>query len=98
MGNCDDCIAQVSGKFVLTGTQGQAPMNAASSCPRRMLMYFGQNETRSFAALMELAEILMPSVTINRPIAPNAEAARPLCEPELLQSSMISIGFQMMWP
>lgn len=40
-------------------------------------MYFGQNDMRSFAALIELAEILIPSVTMISPIAAKAAAARP---------------------
>ena len=61
----------------LTGTKAQLPMKAASNWPRRMLMYFGQNAMRSFAALIELAEILIPSVTMISPIAAKAAAARP---------------------
>lgn len=58
-----------------------------------MLMYFGQNETRSLAALMELAEMLMPSVTMSKPMAPKAEAARPEWDPDELQSPTITMGF-----
>lgn len=73
-------------------------MKAASSCPRRMLIYLGQNETKSLAAEIELAEMLIPRVTMINPMAPKAEAARPLEEPELLQSSIITIGFQTISP
>ena len=61
-------------------------------------MYFGRKDTRSLAALIEFAEILIPSVTMISPIAPKAEAARPLDDPELLQSSIITIGFQTISP
>lgn len=44
-------------------------------------MYLGQKAMRSLAALMELAEMLMPSVTMIRPIAAKAAAARPPDEP-----------------
>ena len=41
-------------------------------------MYLGQKDMRSLAALMELAEILIPRVTMSKAMAPKAEAARPL--------------------
>lgn len=61
-------------------------------------MYFGQNDMRSLAALMELAEILIPSVTMSKPMAPKAEAARPPWDPDDCQSPTIMIGFQMTSP
>ena len=61
-------------------------------------MYLGQKETRSFAAEMELAEMLIPRVTMMRPIAPKAAAARPPDEPVSCQWCRISIGFQMTSP
>jgi hypothetical protein len=73
-------------------------MKAASSWPRRMLIYLGQNDMRSLAALIELAEMLMPSVTMIKPIAAKAAAARPPCEPLSIQWLMISMGFQRTFP
>ena len=61
-------------------------------------MYLGQKDMRSLAALMELAEMLMPRVTMIRPMAPKADAARPPWDPDADQSSTIWIGFQMIWP
>ena len=58
-------------------------------------MYLGQNDIRSLAALMELAEILIPRVTIIKPMAPKAEAARPPWDPDFIQRPTIMIGFQM---
>ena len=62
------------------------------------MIYFGQKAIRSFAALIEFAEMLIPSVTISRPIAPKADAARPACDPSADQRLTISIGFQMISP
>jgi hypothetical protein len=62
------------------------------------LMYFGQNDIRSLAALMEFAEMLIPRVTMIKPIAPNAAAVRPPWDPDSIHRLMISIGFQMVWP
>ena len=53
---------------------------------------------RSLAALMELAEMLIPRVTMIKPIAPKAAAARPPWDPEAIHRLMISIGFQMILP
>jgi len=53
---------------------------------------------RSLAALMEFAEMLIPSVTIIKPMAPNAAAARPPWDPDSIQRPMISMGFQMILP
>ena len=61
-------------------------------------MYLGQKDMRSLAALIEFAEMLIPSVTMMRPMAPKAEAARPACEPDSIHRPTISIGFQIMWP
>ena len=61
-------------------------------------MYLGANAMRSLAALMELAEMLIPRVTMIKPIAPKAAAARPPWEPDSIHRSRISIGFQIMWP
>lgn len=57
-------------------------------------MYLGQKDIKSLAAEMEFAEMLIPSVTMINPMAPNADAARPPCDPDELQSSMMTIGFQ----
>lgn len=62
---------------IFHGTNAQLPMTAASSWPLRMLMYFGQNAIKSLAALIEFAEILIPRVTMIKPIAAKAAAARP---------------------
>ncbi len=61
-------------------------------------MYLGQKDMRSLAALMELAEMLIPRVTMSKPMAPKAEAARPPCDPDADQSWTISMGFQMTSP
>ena len=61
-------------------------------------MYLGQKDMRSLAALMELAEMLIPRVTMSKPMAPKAEAARPPWVPELIQRPTISMGFQMTLP
>ncbi len=61
-------------------------------------MYLGQNDIRSLAALMELAEMLIPRVTMIKPMAPKAAAARPPCEPDFIHRLMIWIGFQMTSP
>lgn len=61
-------------------------------------MYLGQKDTKSLAALIEFAEMLMPRVTIRSPMAPKAEAARPLEDPVLLQASIMTIGFQTISP
>ena len=61
-------------------------------------MYLGQKDMRSLAALMELAEMLIPSVTMSKPMAPKAEAARPPWVPDFIQRLTISMGFQMTWP
>ena len=61
-------------------------------------MYFGQKDMRSLAALMELAEMLIPRVTMSKPMAPKAAAARPPWDPDLIQRPTISMGFQMTWP
>ncbi len=61
-------------------------------------MYLGQNDMRSLAALMELAEMLMPRVTIIKPMAPKAAAARPPLDPDAIQRLMISMGFHMTSP
>ena len=53
---------------------------------------------RSFAALMELAEILIPSVTMIKPIAANAAAARPPDDPDAIHKLIMSIGFHRTWP
>ena len=53
---------------------------------------------RSLAALIELAEMLIPRVTIIKPIAAKAAAARPPCDPDAIQSLMISMGFHMTSP
>jgi hypothetical protein len=63
-----------------------------------MLIYLGQKAMRSLAALMELAEMLMPSVTMIKPIAAKAAAARPPEEPLSIQWLMMSIGFQRTLP
>lgn len=67
---------------------------AARIWPRRILIYRGAKAIKSFAALIELAEMLIPSVTISRPIAPKAAAARPPWEPDFIHKLIISIGFQ----
>ena len=61
-------------------------------------MYLGQNAMRSLAALIELAEMLIPRVTMIKPMAPNAAAARPLWLPDFIQRLMISMGFHMISP
>jgi hypothetical protein len=61
-------------------------------------MYLGQNDMRSLAALMELAEMLIPRVTMIKPMAPKAAAARPPWDPDFIHRLMISMGFQMIWP
>jgi len=53
---------------------------------------------RSLAALMELAEMLIPRVTMIKPMAPNAAAARPPWDPDSIHRPRISMGFQMIWP
>jgi len=53
---------------------------------------------RSLAALMELAEMLIPSVTMIKPMAPKAAAARPPCDPSFIHNPRIWMGFQMIWP
>lgn len=40
---------------------------------------------RSFAALIEFAEMLIPSVTMIKPMAAKAAAARPAWDPESIQ-------------
>ena len=57
-------------------------------------MYLGQNAIKSLAALIELAEILIPRVTMIKPMAAKAAAARPPGDPDSIHNSMISIGFQ----
>jgi hypothetical protein len=59
-----------------------------------MLIYRGAKAVKSFAALIELADMLIPRVTIIRPIAPKAAAARPPWEPDFIHKLMISMGFQ----
>ena len=61
-------------------------------------MYLGQKDMRSLAALMELAEMLIPRVTMIKPIAAKAAEARPLCDPDSIQRPMISMGFHMTSP
>jgi hypothetical protein len=61
-------------------------------------MYLGQKDMRSLAALMELAEMLIPIVTMIKPMAPKAAAARPPWDPDSIQRPMISMGFQMILP
>ena len=61
-------------------------------------MYLGQRDIRSLAALMELAEMLIPRVTMIKPMAPKAAAARPPWEPDSIHRPMITMGFQMIWP
>ena len=61
-------------------------------------MYLGAKAMRSLAALIELAEMLIPSVTIIKPIAAKAAAARPPEEPLSCQWLMMSIGFQRTLP
>lgn len=56
-------------------------------------MYLGAKDMRSFAALMELAEMLIPRVTMIRPMAAKAAEARPLEEPVACHIMMILIGF-----
>jgi hypothetical protein len=63
-----------------------------------MLIYLGANDMRSLAALMELAEMLIPRVTMINPMAPKAAAARPPWDPDAIHRPMISMGFQMTWP
>ena len=59
-----------------------------------MLIYRGAKAIKSLAALIELAEMLIPSVTIIRPMAAKAAAARPPEEPDFIHKLMISMGFQ----
>lgn len=61
-------------------------------------MYLGQKDMRSLAALMEFAEMLIPSVTMIKPMAPKAAAARPPWDPDACQRSTITMGFQMTSP
>ena len=61
-------------------------------------MYLGQKDMRSLAALMELAEMLIPRVTMSKPMAPKAEAARPPWDPDADQRLTIWMGFQMIDP
>lgn len=61
-------------------------------------MYLGAKDMRSLAALMELAEMLMPIVTMIRPMAPKAAAARPPLDPDSIHRLMMSIGFQRISP
>jgi hypothetical protein len=61
-------------------------------------MYLGQNDMRSLAALIELAEMLIPRVTMIKPMAPKAAAARPPWDPDFIHKLIISMGFQMTWP
>ncbi len=61
-------------------------------------MYLGAKDMRSLAALMELAEMLIPRVTMIKSMAPKAAAARPPWDPDAIQLLMITIGFQMMEP
>ena len=61
-------------------------------------MYLGQNDMRSLAALMELAEMLMPRVTMIKPMALNAAAARPPWDPSAIHRLMMLMGFQRVWP
>ena len=58
-------------------------------------MYFGAKDIRSLAALMLFAEMLIPRVTMMRPMAANAAAARPPCEPDSIQRVIMLMGFQM---
>ena len=61
-------------------------------------MYLGQNDMRSLAALIELAEMLIPSVTMIKPMAPKAAAARPPWDPDFIHRLMISMGFHKISP
>lgn len=61
-------------------------------------MYLGQKDMRSLAALIEFAEMLIPRVTMIKPMAPKAAAARPPWDPDFIQRVMISIGFQRTLP
>ena len=61
-------------------------------------MYLGQKDMRSLAALMELAEMLIPRVTMIKPMAPKAAAARPPWVPCCIHRLMISMGFQRISP
>ena len=61
-------------------------------------MYLGQKDMRSLAALMELAEMLIPRVTMIKPMAPKAEAARPAWDPDSIQRPTIMMGFQRTLP
>lgn len=83
---------------IFQGTNAQLPRTAARIWPRRMLMYLGQKAMRSLAAEMEFAEMLIPIVTMIRPMAANAAAARPPEEPDAIQRLIISTGFHMTWP
>jgi hypothetical protein len=47
---------------------------------------------------MELAEMLIPRVTMIKPMAPKAAAARPPWDPDSIHRPMITMGFQMTWP
>jgi hypothetical protein len=47
---------------------------------------------------MELAEMLIPRVTMIKPMAAKAAAARPPWDPDAIHRSMISIGFQRILP
>jgi hypothetical protein len=84
---------------IFQGTKAQLPRKAARICPLRMLMYRGQKAMRSLAAEMELAAMFMPRVTIIRPIAAKAAAARDPAEGfGVIQREMISTGFQRTFP
>lgn len=53
---------------------------------------------RSLAALMELAEMLIPRVTMIKPMAPKAVAARPPCDPDSDHLPTMTMGFQIISP
>jgi hypothetical protein len=42
--------------------------------------------------------MLIPRVTMIKPMAPKAAAARPPWDPDFIHRLMISMGFQMIWP
>ena len=58
------------------GANAQPPMIAQIACPRRMLIYRGNNTVMSFAALRLFAEMFVPIVAMKKLNAAKNAAAR----------------------
>lgn len=73
---------------IFQGTKAQPPIIAANICPLLRLMYLGHSVIKSTAALIELAEMLVPIILTANAAEAKKTAAR------FVHCAKMSAGFQ----